>query len=137
MACDNLQAALEESGGQLTAESLPTVMASQTELLLLFQNLLGNAVKFRADRPVRVQVMAERQEEQWLFKFCDNGIGIEEQYLERIFHLGERLHSKRLYPGTGFGLAICEKIVQGHGGRIWVESRLGEGCTFYFTLPVV
>ena len=137
LACDNLQAALEESGAQLTAENLPTVTASQTELLLVFQNLLGNAVKFRADRPVRVQVMAERQESQWLFKFCDNGIGIEEQYLKRIFHLGERLHSKRLYAGTGFGLAICEKIVQGHGGRIWAESRLGEGCTFYFTLPVV
>jgi PAS domain S-box-containing protein len=133
-ACENLQAAIEESGAELTSDKLPTVMANQTELVLLFQNLIGNAVKFRSDRSVRVHIGAKREEEHWLFSVVDNGIGIEKAYLERVFNLGERLHSKRLYPGTGFGLAICEKIVQGHNGRIWVESKAGEGCTFYFRL---
>jgi PAS domain S-box-containing protein len=133
-ACANLQAAIEESAAQVTSAALPTVPASPTELVLLFQNLVGNAVKFRAECPVRVEVAAQRQENHWLFAVRDNGIGIEPQYLRRIFGLGERLHSKRLYPGTGFGLAICEKIVEGHGGRIWVESEPGQGSTFYFTV---
>jgi PAS domain S-box-containing protein len=134
-ACANLQAAVEECGAQVTAEALPTVTANETELVLLFQNLIGNALKFRADRPVRVQVSARREGDHWLFSVSDNGIGIEAQYLKKVFELGERLHSKRLYPGTGFGLAICEKIVESHGGRIWVESEPGRGSTFHFTLP--
>jgi PAS domain S-box-containing protein len=133
-ACANLQAALDESGAEVTSEPLPTVTGNETELVLLFQNLIGNAVKFRADRPMQVQVGARREQEHWLFWVRDNGIGIEEAYLQRIFQLGERLHSRRIYPGTGFGLAICEKIVQGHGGRIWAESEVGAGSTFFFTL---
>jgi PAS domain S-box-containing protein len=134
-ACANLQAAIEENGAAVAVGPLPTVAAYETELVLLFQNLIGNAVKFRADQPVRVQVGARRQGDDWLFTVIDNGIGIEAPYLKKVFELGQRLHSKRLYPGTGFGLAICQKIVEGHGGRIWVESEPGQGSTFCFTLP--
>jgi PAS domain S-box-containing protein len=135
-ACANLQGAIEECGATIAAGALPTLRANQTELVLLFQNLIGNAVKFRAVRPVQVDVAAQPQADGWLFSVRDNGIGIEPQYLERIFGLGERLHSKRRYSGTGFGLAICQKIVEAHGGRIWAESRPDQGSTFYFTLPV-
>jgi PAS domain S-box-containing protein len=135
-ACANLQAALEESGAQVTPGPLPVVLGNETELELLFQNLIGNAVKFRAEgRAVRIHFGAQPHGDGWLFSVSDNGIGIEERYLRRIFELGERLNSKRLYPGTGFGLAICEKIVEAHGGRIWAESEFGQGSTFYFTLP--
>jgi PAS domain S-box-containing protein len=134
-ACSNLQGAIEECGARITAGVLPTLRANQTELVLLFQNLIGNAVKFRGDRPVQVAVAAEPRPDGWLFSVRDNGIGIEPQYLERIFGLGERLHSKRRYAGTGFGLAICQKIVEGHGGRIWAESQPNAGSAFYFTLP--
>ena len=133
--CANLQTALEEAKASVTAESLPTVMGVETELVRLFQNLIGNAVKFRGDRPVEVHVGVQRREDQWLFAVRDNGIGIEPQYWERVFGIGERLHSKTKYPGTGFGLAISRKIVEHHGGRIWVESVPGQGSTFYFTLP--
>jgi chemotaxis family two-component system sensor kinase Cph1 len=106
--------------------------------MLLFQNLVGNAVKFRApDRPVEVHTGTLRRENEWLFSVRDNGIGIEAQYLKKIFELGERMESRRLYAGTGFGLAICEKIVEGHGGKIWAASERGKGSTFYFTLPVI
>src|SRR5205823_8876919 len=131
-----LQAALEESGAEVTVVQLPSVQGNPQQLMLLFQNLLGNAVKFRAaDRPVRVEVGARREREGWLFWVRDNGIGIEAKYLRRIFGLGERLHPASRYAGTGFGLAICEKIVAGHGGRIWAESEPGQSSTFYFTLP--
>ncbi len=107
-----------------------------THLIVLLQNLVGNAIKFRApDRPPCVRVDAERQGNDWRFLVEDNGIGIEDKYLKRIFELGERLHSEKKYPGTGFGLAICDKIVRAHGGRIWVTSRPGEGSCFLFTLP--
>jgi PAS domain S-box-containing protein len=135
-AARNLQAALEESGAELTVGSLPTVAGSDQRLMLLFQNLIGNAIKFRApDRTVRVEVRADRHPDGWRFEVRDNGIGIEAKYLERIFRLGERLHSASKYPGTGMGLTICAKIVAGHGGRIWAESRPGEGSSFFFTLP--
>jgi PAS domain S-box-containing protein len=135
-ACENLQASIEEANAEVSAGPLPTVLANQTELVLLFQNLIGNAVKFRGENgPVQVHVAAERQEDLWRFSVRDNGIGIEAQYVRKIFGLGERLNSKKKYPGTGFGLAICEKIVEGHGGKIWVESELGKGSTFSFTLP--
>jgi light-regulated signal transduction histidine kinase (bacteriophytochrome) len=131
-----LQAAVEECGAEIVLQPLPTIVGHQQQLVLLFQNLIGNAVKFRAaDRKVRVEVGARRQDADWLFWVRDNGIGVEEKYLKRIFGLGERLHSSSRYPGTGFGLTICEKIVVGHGGRIWAESQLDHGTTFFFTLP--
>jgi PAS domain S-box-containing protein len=134
MARDNLRAAIEESGASVTADPLPTVLGDETQLVQLFQNLIGNSIKFRAGRGIRVHVGAERQDGQWLFRVADNGIGIEPQYAERIFVIFQRLHSRVEYPGTGIGLAICKKIVERHGGRIWVESRAGEGSTFYFLL---
>jgi PAS domain S-box-containing protein len=135
-ACANLQADVEESGAAVTMDELPTVMADRTQLMQLFQNLLGNALKFRGERPPHVHVSACRQGAVWQVSVADNGIGIEEQYLERVFVLGERCVPK--YPGHGYGLATCERIVHHHGGRIWVVSPgLGQGSTFHFTLPAV
>ncbi len=131
----NLRSAIEEASAVVTAGPLPVVMADATQLVRLFQNLIGNAIKFRGDSPVRVHVAAEHQGGMWLFSIQDNGIGIEPQYLERIFLIFQRLHNRHDYPGTGIGLAIAKKIVERHGGRIWVESERGRGSTFYFTLP--
>ncbi len=133
--CMNLRAAIEEAGAAVTAGPLPVVMADAIQLVRLFQNLIGNAIKFRRDSPVRVHVGAEQQGDKWLFWIQDNGIGIEPQYLERIFLIFQRLHNRHDYPGSGIGLAIAKKIVERHGGRIWVESERGRGSTFYFTLP--
>jgi PAS domain S-box-containing protein len=132
--CSNLRAALEESRAVVESEPLPTIHAVRAEIVLLFQNLLENAIKFRADRHPVVRIRANRRAEHWLFSFEDNGIGIEPQYLDRIFGIGERLLGRRV-PGTGFGLANCRKIVDHHGGTIWAESQPGTGSTFLFTLP--
>ena len=135
-ACANLRTAIEESGAQVTSGELPTVIGDQTQLVQLFQNLVNNAIKFRREEePPRVEVGAERRgEREWLFWVRDNGIGIEPQYAERIFRIFQRLHGKGEYSGTGIGLAVCKKIVERHGGVIWVESSPGGGATFYFTL---
>jgi PAS domain S-box-containing protein len=135
-ACGNLQAALEASGAALTVGELPGVMGNHQQLMLLFQNLVGNAIKFRdPDRPVLIEIGSRPHDDGWLLWVRDNGIGIEAKYLRRIFGLGERLHAASRYEGTGFGLAICEKVVASHGGRIWAESGPGQGTSFYFTLP--
>jgi PAS domain S-box-containing protein len=134
-ACANLRTAIQESRAVVTSDALPAVMADEMQLVQLFQNLIGNAIKFRGDRPVHVHVGAERQESDWLFWVRDNGIGIEPQYAERIFTIFQRLHGGSEYSGTGIGLAICKKIVERHGGRIWVTSEPEQGSTFYFTLP--
>ena len=132
---DILQPLLEESGGMITPGSLPTVMGDGGQLAQLFQNLLGNAIKFRDPKPPRIDVQAQRSDGAWLFSVKDNGIGIEPQYADRIFLIFQRLHTPEEYPGTGIGLAICKKIVERHGGRIWVESNAGEGSVFKFTIP--
>jgi PAS domain S-box-containing protein len=130
----NLQAAIDESRAAVTSDPLPTVRAVESELVRLMQNLIANAIKFRGARSVEVHVSVRRDGDNWLFSVRDNGIGIEPQYRERIFGIGERLDPKK-YSGTGFGLAFCKKIVERHGGRIWVESEPDKGSTFFFTLP--
>ncbi|NET31996.1 MAG: GHKL domain-containing protein [Cyanothece sp. SIO1E1] len=131
----NLQVLLQETNAIVAQDFLPTIMADQAQLVQLFQNLIGNAIKYRSHHSPRVDVGAQQQENHWLFWVRDNGIGINPKYAERIFLIFQRLHTRHEYPGTGIGLAICKKIVERHGGRIWVESESGQGATFYFTIP--
>jgi len=131
----NLRAAISESHATVSNDPLPAVEADDVQIAQLFQNLIGNALKFRSQSVPRVHVSVTSTESEHQFAVADNGIGIEPQYFERIFMVFQRLHSKGEYPGTGIGLAICKKVVERHGGRIWVESRPGEGTTFRFTLP--
>jgi signal transduction histidine kinase/sarcosine oxidase delta subunit len=132
----DLQVALKEGGVIVTHEALPTVLADPLHMRQLFQNLLGNAIKYRSrERPPAIHVGAKYQAGEWRFAVRDNGIGIEPQYRARIFAIFQRLHTRREYPGTGIGLAICKKIVERYGGRIWVESEPGRGSTFFFTIP--
>jgi PAS domain S-box-containing protein len=133
-AIGNLRAAIEEAGAAVSYDALPTIEADDLQLTQLFQNLIGNALKFRSASVPRVHILAKEAEHEWEFAVQDNGIGIEPQYFERIFMVFQRLHNKGEYPGTGIGLAICKKVVERHGGRMWVESRLGAGATFHFTL---
>jgi PAS domain S-box-containing protein len=127
--------AIEEFSAEIEADELPAVHFDLTQLTQLFQNLIGNAIKFRGKEAPRVHIGAKRDSDGWQFSVSDNGIGIEPEYTERIFLIFQRLHSRENYPGTGIGLAICKKIVERHKGKIWVESKLGEGSTFYFTIP--
>ncbi|BBD59978.1 multi-sensor signal transduction histidine kinase [Nostoc sp. HK-01] len=135
-ALGNLRQRIAETNTIITHDPLPTVMAGSTQLMQLFQNLIANAIKFRSDQPPQIHVGAERLEDEWLFWVRDNGIGIDPRFSDRIFVIFQRLHTRDEYAGTGMGLAICKKIAECHRGRIWVESQLGEGATFYFTIPV-
>jgi signal transduction histidine kinase/DNA-binding response OmpR family regulator len=130
-----LQPLIEDNGALVTHDPLPTVPADAGQFAQLFQNLIGNAIKFHGDQPPQVHVGAAHDEQACVFSVRDNGIGIEPQYADRIFRMFQRLHRREAYPGTGIGLAICQKIVQRHGGHIWVESQPGQGATFYFTIP--
>jgi PAS domain S-box-containing protein len=131
----NLTPAIEESQARVTYGPLPTIMADATQMQQLFQNLISNAIKFRREEPLCVHVSAEQGAGEWLFSVRDNGIGIETRYLERIFVIFQRLHSASDIPGTGIGLAICRRIVERHGGRLWVTSEPGKGSDFHFTIP--
>ena len=126
---------IQESGAVVTADPLPTVLAHPTHMAQLLQNLLSNAVKFRGKEPPRVHVSVVRRQDEWVVSVRDHGIGIDPQYHERIFVIFQRLHTRQEYPGTGIGLAICKKIVERHGGRIWVDSVSGQGATFSLTIP--
>lgn len=135
MALQSLRMAIEESGAQIQCAPLPKVKGDAAQLAQLFQNLLANAIKFRGEQTPRIEVRVAPEEEFWRFEVQDNGIGIAPEYFERIFVMFQRLHNRSKYPGTGIGLAICKKIVERHGGRIWVESAPGPGVVFKFTLP--
>ena len=131
----NLKFAIQESGAVVTHDTLPEVMADATQLAQLFQNLIGNAIKFKSEEPPQIHIGVERTEQEWRFAVRDNGIGIEPQYADRIFIIFQRLHTRDKYSGTGIGLAICKKIVERHGGNIWIESQPEHGATFFFTIP--
>ena len=133
----NLQAAVEKAGAEVTRDTLPTVKGDLSLLTQLFQNLIGNALKFRGEARLKIEIGCQRKGADWEFAVCDNGIGIAQQDFERIFVVFQRLHAPEKFPGTGIGLSVCKKIVERLGGRIWVESKPGKGATFFFTIPVM
>jgi two-component system, sensor histidine kinase and response regulator len=135
MAVKNLQTAIHESGAQVTHDHLPAVTADGSQLLQVFQNLIGNAIKFRGSKPPVIHVSAGKKRGEWVFSLTDNGIGIAPEHAEIVFVIFKRLHTRAEYPGSGIGLAICKKIIERQGGRIWVESQPGQGSIFKFTLP--
>ena len=130
----NLQAVIHDTKAVISYSELPVVTGNRSQLVQLFQNLVGNGIKYRQDTPPAVCISACKQQDSWLFSVSDNGIGIAPQHQERIFQIFQRLHTQKEYCGTGIGLAICQKIVERHGGRIWVESEPGKGSIFYFTI---
>ena len=134
-ALENLQVVIEETGAEVTSGPLPVVVGDDVQLAQLFQNLIGNAIKFRSGEPPRIHVEAAEEKDGWRFSVRDNGIGFDPRHADRIFQMFQRLHGQGEYEGTGIGLALCKRIVERHGGRIWVESEPGKGSTFYFTLP--
>jgi len=135
-ALTNLRVAIEESNATIMHDPLSAIFCDPTQLVQVFQNLLDNSIKFRGPQVPQIHVSASREESEWMFSVRDNGIGLDPKFGQRIFDIFQRLHSGSSYPGTGIGLAICKRIIQRHGGRIWVQSIPGEGATFYFTLPV-
>jgi PAS domain S-box-containing protein len=139
-ALQNLKSSIDENNAEITHNNLPTITADASQLVQLFQNLIGNAIKFRKpDKPPIINVSSHKDEEnnEYIFSVQDNGIGMEPQYAERIFVIFQRLHTRDVYSGTGIGLATSKRIVERHGGHIWVESELGVGSTFYFTIPIM
>ncbi len=133
----DMQSSITETGTSFEIHKLPDVAVERSQVAQLFQNLISNSIKYRSSEPPQISMTAERNLSGWLFSVADNSIGIEPQYADKIFDMFSRLHAKTQYPGTGMGLAICKKIVTSHGGTIWVESKLGEGSIFLFTLPAI
>ena len=131
----NLKVSIDENKAIISHDPLPVVMADKTQISQVFQNLINNAIKFRSKDQPKINISVKKEENQWIFAVHDNGIGINPKHSDRIFEVFKRLHKKREYTGTGIGLAICKKIIERHGGHIWVESELGKGSIFYFTLP--
>ena len=136
-ALGNLKVAIEETRATVTHEPLPVVQADSVQLTQVFQNLIGNAIKFHGAEAPRIEVAANQRDGEWVFSVRDNGIGIDPKHSDRIFEIFQRLHTRQEYGGTGMGLAICKRIVERHGGRIWVESIPGNGSSFFFTMPVI
>jgi chemotaxis family two-component system sensor kinase Cph1 len=130
-----LEASVDEAEATFSHDPLPSIRADEHLMIQLFQNLISNALKYRGERKPVIHIGAKQLSGEWQFSVCDNGIGIEEIYLERIFVIFRRLHSQGEYSGTGIGLAVCKKAVEIHGGRIWAESEVGKGTTFFFTIP--
>ena len=131
----NLGVTIKQNDAVITSDDLPTVIADESQMGQVLQNLIGNAIKFRREEQPRIHISVKEEPGEWAFSVEDNGIGIEPEYTERIFVLFQRLHNRSKYPGTGIGLTLCKKIVERHGGRIWVESKPGEGSKFYFSIP--
>jgi signal transduction histidine kinase len=131
----NLQAALRETSALVTHDPLPTIQGDDTQLVQVFQNLIGNGIKFRGEITPCIHVSVKDKKKEWVVAVEDNGIGIDPQYADRIFVIFQRLHGRADYPGNGIGLAICKKVVENHGGRIWFKSQPRKGATFYFTIP--
>jgi light-regulated signal transduction histidine kinase (bacteriophytochrome) len=134
-ALKNLEAAIQESGAMVEQAQLPVLVADRSQMVQVFQNLIGNAIKFRGSEPPLIRVSAELIGKEWVFSVADNGIGIAPEHGDSVFVVFRRLHTRAEYPGNGIGLSICKKIVEQHGGRIWVESEVGHGSTFRFALP--
>ncbi len=132
---ERLTALIRESGAQITCDELPTVHGDRSQLIQLLQNLFDNAIKYRSAEPPRIHLSAWREDHAWIFSVRDNGIGIAPKYYKRIFEIFRRLHNQQEYPGTGIGLAVCRRVVHGHGGNLWLDSSPGNGSTFYFTIP--
>ena len=132
----NLKVVIEEEAVQIHCEDFPIISGDELQLTQLFQNLIGNAIKFsKKGKTSHVYILIKEENQQWVFSVRDNGIGIELEYLQKIFEIFQRLHTQDDYPGEGIGLALCKRIVESHGGKIWVESEIGKGTTFYFTIP--
>ena len=134
LALANLKRVIKKNNAEIFPENLPTVMASEIQMIQVFQNLIGNAIKFRGEKDPRISVSAEPGNDEWIIRVRDDGIGIDKKYIDRIFQMFRRLHGRGTYPGTGIGLTICKKIVERHGGRIWAESEPGKGSMFCFTI---
>jgi light-regulated signal transduction histidine kinase (bacteriophytochrome) len=132
----NLKVSIDENNASITHDPLPTVMADESQMKQVLQNLISNAIKFHSEEThPKIHLSAEEKNQEWIFSVKDNGIGIDPKYAERVFEVFKRLHTRQKYPGTGIGLAVGRKIIERHGGRIWVNSKLGEGSTFHFSIP--
>jgi len=133
---EELRQEIEDSCAEISIKRMPVILASRTEIKRVMQNILGNSIKYRNEGEIpKIEILAREHTDEWLFSIRDNGIGIEEEYFDKIFLVFQRLHGRDKYPGTGIGLAACRKIVEMHGGKIWLESTLGQGSIFYFTIP--
>ena len=132
----NLSVSIDESNAYITHDALPTVMADKSQMIQVLQNLIANAIKFRGDKPPEIHITAHKHGEEWIFAVTDNCIGIDPEYQKQIFEVFKRLHTRDEYPGSGIGLSVTKKIIKQHSGNIWVESELGKGSTFYFTIPI-
>jgi light-regulated signal transduction histidine kinase (bacteriophytochrome) len=130
-----LDSSIHDSGGQVTVGELPAIMCDRSQMVQLIQNLIGNGLTYHSEKPPHIHISAERSGKEWIFSVRDNGIGIDPKHYEQIFEIFKRLHDQTEYPGTGIGLAVCRRVVERHGGRIWVKSDPGKGSTFYFTIP--
>ena len=131
---ENLHVTIQENKAEIIVDSLPKIKGKALHITQLFQNLIGNAIKFHSDQPSKIHISVKEKRNEWLFSIIDNGIGIDEKYSEKIFVIFQRLHSRTAYGGTGIGLAICKKIIEQDGGKIWFESEIGKGTIFYFTI---
>ena len=132
----DLKAVIKENNTTISHDPLPDVIVDSTQLSQMFQNLILNGIKFQGEEAPKIHIAAEKKASEWVFSVQDNGIGIDPQYFKKIIEIFKRLHKREEYSGTGIGLAICKKIIERHGGHIWVESELGKGSTFYFSLPI-